>query len=154
VGLLLLLLFAGLVGLPGAGKAQDIEQDVSLRIVDVLEAPGRSTREGTVVMEVEILSGRFAGEIHRMEEHQWGHPWYDYPLREGGQFTGRVFANNGEVNRIVLEEARSDWKLLIIFLLVSVALLVVGEAYYQVRTRLGGEMDVAPTVADLGVSDD
>lgn len=141
--LLLLVLFAGLVGLPGASEAQELEQDVSLRIVDVLEAPEQSTREGTVVMEVEILSGRFAGEIHRMEQHQWGHPWYDYPLREGRQFTARVFADNGEINRVVLEEVRSDWKLLVIFLLVSVALFAVG--------RWEGFVGLLSTMATLGM---
>lgn len=124
---LFVVLFMGLPFFPETGSAQTDRRVAAVTIETILEAPETREDTGPVVMEVRIEDGEFAGRLVQTEEHQYGHYWYDLPFQEGSQYAAQLQVREGKLQRVIIEQTRSAWKLLIIFAIVTLVLVAVGR---------------------------
>jgi uncharacterized membrane protein len=125
-----ILILVGILVMGGVGPALAAEKTgpVSVEVTAIHQQPDARTTEGTATVTFTIQSGPLAGDTILYSTHLWGHPQYDPHFEVGKSFTGTIDeVRNGEPVRLMLHNDRKDYKLLILFGVVTVILMLVGR---------------------------
>ena len=95
---------------------------------EVLSLDNIPSDTGTARITLRILDGKSTGDTLIYTQHLWGHSHYDPQFEVGKQFTAQILrSESGEFNRLNLHQERKDWKLVILFVIVSIVLFLVGR---------------------------
>lgn len=116
-----------LLGTARPGLSTPHTEAVSLEVIEVLDQPESRTTSGTASIILSIESGQLSGDTILHTTHLWGHPEYDPHFEVGKEYTAELTYEKGEEPSLMLHHDRKDYKLLILFGLVSLVLLGIGR---------------------------
>lgn len=121
-----LLIFFLLLTSVSSPEAKSPDSAILLEVTKILEVPPPEDT-GTAKILFTIHSGPNAGDTLIHNTHQWGHKDYDNQFHTGKQFLATIEYENGERRRVILGQQRRDYKIIILFLAVSLLLFTVGR---------------------------